>query len=1039
MTGSAREALAHEDVLVPERIDNFLDVLRFRAAGTGGRLHFLDSRGSVERTIDARELLELAFGLARTLDHLSPGDRVALLHEPGPDFVVAFFGALVRGLVPVPLYPPEPVNVKSTARRLVTILRDCQARAILTTDRGVESLPAHLSEISGDLSVPLRSTSRVEPEPDDGRPAPRGEDTAFLQYTSGSTSVPRGARVSHANLVANSRWIQSVYGNTPGTQGVSWLPPYHDMGLIGGVLQPVFAGFDAYLLSPLAFVRRPLLWLRVIARVRARVSGAPNFAYDLAARRADPASLEGLDLSCWEAAFCGAEPVRASTLRRFAEVFAPAGFRESAFAPCYGLAEATLIVSGRPRGSGLRTLIVDKESLERLEVVEASADSAGAEIVSCGPPAGDTRVRTVDPVTGADTTGVGEVVVQSASVAQGYHGEDARSREVFRDDGLWTGDLGFLHGGELYLVGRSKEVVIVRGRNYHPQDLEETIGEDVPELRPGRIVVGTLEFGSDSDAIVIAEPRQADADLSRLIFEMQSSVRQRHGIPIEAVLVPSGTIGRTSSGKLQRRAAVEALVRGDIVPLASSSDAAGRSRADAAPTEQPQPALEVEQILERMARELALILRMRVEDLDVDVPITQLGFDSLTATDLRVEISGTFGVDVSMATLAGGPTLRALSEAIARARAAGRVEATLLPAERQGEPAPSGRGPGGAPVTLPEPSLFFFESTASPASGRQRPLYAFLERSVRAADQAGFRAAWLPERHFHEFGAPFPNPAVLAAALATQTSSIGLRAGSVVLPLHHPLRVVEEWAMVDHLSGGRVGISFTSGWNPRDFVLGADRFETRRETLCDEIDRIRSIWRGESLAFVDGTGTPATVAAMPRPVQRELPTWLTCTDRADRFEEAGRRGYHVLTALLFQDVETLASRIETYRRARTAAGHDRGWVTLSIHTYVGEDADEARETVRAPLAAYLESSVRLWSSQSAALAALAASDRRAALAFAVERYTASSLIGSRDQCRERLARLAQVGVDEVACQIDFGVASDSALAGLDRLAGLWGE
>jgi natural product biosynthesis luciferase-like monooxygenase protein len=666
-----------------------------------------------------------------------------------------------------------------------------------------------------------------------------------------------------------------------------------------------------------------------------------------------------------------------------------------------------------------------------------SAAHTPVEVVSCGPPAGDTAVRIVDDETGAETAGVGEVVVRSASVAQGYHGSDAESRRVFRRDGLRTGDLGFLHDGELYLVGRSKEIVIVRGRNFHPQDLEETIAEDFPTLRQGRIVVGSFDLGGESDGVVIAEPKQADADLTTLLAELQTSVRLRHGISIEAALVPPGTINRTSSGKLQRRAAVEALVRGEVEPLVSSVDFSKRSRA-AADAGTAQPGLDEAAILEQMSRELALLLKMRVEGIDVDAPITQLGFDSLTATELRVEINGAYGVDVSMATLAAGPSLRVLSAAIARARDAGRDEATVAIAQAPDEFALR-QAASGAAIALPEPSLFFFESTATPASGKQRPLYSFLERSVRAADQAGFCAVWLPERHFHEFGAPFPNPAILAAALATQTSHIALRAGSVVLPLHHPLRVVEEWSMVDHLSGGRVGISFTSGWNPRDFVLGADRFKTRRETLCDEIDKVRALWRGEPAAFVDGTGAATPVSVMPKPVQADLPTWLTCTDRADRFEEAGRRGYRVLTALLFQDAATLASRIETYRRARADAGHDRGWVTLALHTYVGEDAAEARQTVQAPLTAYLESSVHLWSSQSAALATLSEQDRRAALSYAVERYSQNSLIGSAENCRERLGRLVRIGVDEVACQIDFGVQAERALAGLDRLIELWSD
>jgi natural product biosynthesis luciferase-like monooxygenase protein len=338
---------------------------------------------------------------------------------------------------------------------------------------------------------------------------------------------------------------------------------------------------------------------------------------------------------------------------------------------------------------------------------------------------------------------------------------------------------------------------------------------------------------------------------------------------------------------------------------------------------------------------------------------------------------------------------------------------------------------------LPLLSLFFFQSSETTAESSQ-PLYDLIQRAAEIVDGAGFEAIWLPERHFHPFGAPFPNPSVLAAAIAVRTSQLKLRAGSVVLPLHHPVRVAEEWAMVDRLSSGRVGLSFTPGWNPRDYVLGASRFESRRDDCRAAIEAVRALWRGEERSFGDGRGQSTSIRCYPRPIQAELPVWLTCTDNEERFAEAGRAGFNVLTALLLQDVDALRHRVTAYRRARRAAGHPGpGHVTLAVHTHVGPSDAEAERAVREPFRDYLASSLQLWKQVSGRLETMTPRAREDALDYAVERYMrTATLIGSAKTCSERLHSLAALGIDEVACQIDFGLQPDAVLGALPRLASL---
>jgi natural product biosynthesis luciferase-like monooxygenase protein len=328
-------------------------------------------------------------------------------------------------------------------------------------------------------------------------------------------------------------------------------------------------------------------------------------------------------------------------------------------------------------------------------------------------------------------------------------------------------------------------------------------------------------------------------------------------------------------------------------------------------------------------------------------------------------------------------------------------------------------------------SLSFFGSFDSPAGGDR---YRLLVDASRFADRHGFAAVWTPERHFHEFGGIFPNPSLTGAFLAAETDRIRIRAGSVVLPLHHPVRVAEEWSVVDNLSGGRVDVSFATGWHPDDFVLAPLLYAPRLERTFEGIETVRRLWRGEPLTAPNGLGLPVTVRLHPPPVQPELPVWITCTGRPARFADAGERGFNVLTALIFQTQEELSARVAEYRAARGRGGHDpaKGTVTLTLHALLGDDPDRVRVSVHEPLTRYLRSSVDLWRRENPALGGLA---RRAdALEFAFERYFRSGLFGTVERCAERVRELGEMGVDEIACLVDFGAAPGAVLESLERLA-----
>ncbi|MGW1753613.1 fatty acyl-AMP ligase [Streptomyces mirabilis] len=496
------------------------------------------------------------------------GSRALLLYPPGLEFISGYLGCLSAGVVAVPGLPPQGRSQNHRAlTRMKRLIADADAKVILGGREVLAALAAqaeHLPELDGITCV---ATEDIPDEAADSwrEPDLTADSVAFLQYTSGSTSAPRGVMVTHGNLLDNQRAITERMGHTPDTLAeyehelfVSWLPVYHDMGLIGPVLNTVHLGATATLFSPLHFLQRPARWLTALSRYRPHTSGGPNFAYELCLKHATPELLDGLDLGRWKVAFNGAEPVRAATLRRFAETFAPAGFRREALYPCYGLAEATLIVTG---GS-----VDTPPTLAAAPGSERHVGAADAAAVGSGRPIPGTTVVIADPERREELPEgeVGEIWVSGAGVAKGYWRNALATRETFRatlkdrpDRFLRTGDLGFLREGELFVTGRLKDLMVIDGRNHYPQDLELSAEMSHGALRPGCTAAFSVDGGVEGEQpVIVAETApDAAADSERITEVIRSAIGEAHGLAVrDVVLVHPGTIPKTSSGKIQRHA-----------------------------------------------------------------------------------------------------------------------------------------------------------------------------------------------------------------------------------------------------------------------------------------------------------------------------------------------------------------------------------------------------------------------------------------------------------------------------------------------------
>jgi natural product biosynthesis luciferase-like monooxygenase protein/FkbM family methyltransferase len=1716
-----------------------VELLRVRAESQPAKIAytFLIDVETEEARLTYEELDQRARAIAARLQDSGAKDQlVLLLYPPGLEYIAAFFGCLYAGAVAVPVYPPTS---QRSLPRLWSIVKDACPRVALTT----AAILSRLEQTSGsvelqtlqwlttdDLNLDIAGQWRSEPLP--------GESLAFVQYTSGSTATPKGVMLTHANLLHNQRMILTAFEQTEQSIILGWLPLYHDMGLIGNVLQSMYCGAPCILMSPLSFLQKPARWLQAISRYRATTSGGPNFAYDLCVRKIGSTERADLDLGSWTVAFNGAEPIRESTIDRFCEAFEPCGFRREAFFPCYGLAEATLFVSGGPRPAAPVIARARRTELEHNQVVDAGdGNDCVASFVGSGRMGLDQDVRIIDPANLRECAPdvIGEIWVAGPQIAQGYWKRPEESESVFKacvadtkaGPYLRTGDLGFTRDGELFVTGRLKDLIIIRGRNYFPHDIELTAERSHEGLRPGGGAAFSIDLSGEEHLVVMHEvDRRHDLSYEEVIGAIRQAVTEEYEVQVHAiVLLKAGSLPKTSSGKIQRHACRNSFLKDELAPLAVWRANVADISDDAVPSLQSNP--DRRAIKEWLVDTLAARLRVESAEIQTDRPVTWYGVDSLMAVDLVHAMQTSLGVNLTIADVFQSPALGDLAERVFESLQARTIElspppqsqseeaplshgqralwflhqlapesaaynitaaavvhspldkpaleqaleklierhpalrttfpldaetpvqrvtdltitlkhedtgelseaafttrlneetgrpfdltngpllrvslfkrpakehvlllvahhmvadfwsmallinewATIYEAQiagsntsltpltlnyldysrsqtdllagREGErhwhywqnqlsavpavldlptshPRPqlqsyagaterfrldkeltrrlkqlshdynstlyttllaafqillyrytgqldflvgspsSGRrgaafrsvvgyfvnplplrarispettfasfhnevrqtvldamehedypfgllverlqierdpsraplfqvmfswqqsplpqqrglaafalGESGSrmkigslevqPMPLDQPSAQFdltlmladadkeipgllqynrdlfdavamarmarhfqvlladivahpqkriadlqlltpsdhqlllregndtstafaaenclhqlfeaqaqhtpdqialvfrdeqytfsevnnranqlahhlkklgvgpevcvgislersaemlisllavlkaggaylpldptyprerldfmltdsqtrvlltqhdllttltgdvqriclytdwadiaTESTRNPPSqstpenlayviytsgstgrpkgvmishrnvvnfcagidqcfapheigtwlavtsisfdisvlellwtltrgfkvaiqsetenasaaleqaktisprqnidfslfyfaseesGRAEDRYRLLMEGAKFADEHDFTAVWTPERHFHEFGGLYSNPALTSATLAAITKRVQLRAGSVVLPLHHPIRVAEEWAFVDNVSHGRVAVSFASGWHADDFVFAPENYPERKQLMLQQLETVRSLWRGEALSFKGGAGNDVEIRIHPRPIQPELPFWITTAGHPDTFRAAGEAGANLLTHLLGQSIEELAEKIDIYRQSwRPRKGSaEKPFVTLMLHTFVGPDLEYVAEKVQGPLSRYLASSVGLAKNFLRSLGhevadELTVADVEALLAHAFDRYyQTSGLFGTPETCVRMIDRLKFAGVDEVACLIDFGVDVDSVLSNLKYL------
>jgi acyl-CoA synthetase (AMP-forming)/AMP-acid ligase II/acyl carrier protein len=541
---------------------------------------FLDDRdGKTEWTYADLERRARVIA-ARLQLELQPGDRAILVYPPGLDFIAAFFGCMYAGVVAVPATYPKP---RRPMPRLSRIAVDCDAHVALSTAATLTTLDPELLSKDAATSQWIATDELPDALADEWqRPTIATSDLAFLQYTSGSTSDPKGVMVSHANLLNNLECIRRAFGigeteeDIESATGAFWLPAYHDMGLIGGVLTPLYMGGRSVLMSPTAFLQRPIRWLQTIHEYRATISGAPNFAYDFCARRTKPDERAGLDLSRWRLAFCGAEPIRPETLSLFAETFQEFGFRSQAFYPCYGLAETTLLAAGPNYSHEPVVLTVNRQALAEHRVAPACGEpeEMTQQLVGCGQQMYEHQLLIVRPDTNepCEADEVGEILIQGPSVCQGYWNRAEESTAMFGNhvDGhagefLRTGDLGFVRDGELFVTGRLKDVVIIRGRNHYPQDIEQTAEEAHPAVMMGAAFAITNEGGERLVVVHQIDRQFRDANFDEVIRAIRRAIVEQHELdPYAVVLIRQTSLPITSSGKVQRSLCREQYLAGEL-------------------------------------------------------------------------------------------------------------------------------------------------------------------------------------------------------------------------------------------------------------------------------------------------------------------------------------------------------------------------------------------------------------------------------------------------------------------------------------------
>ena len=701
--GARTKHVDEEDILTPaparQREPTMVDVLRTRADNEPQRkaFGFIVDGDSQEEDISYGKLDERARAVAGTLqDHGLAGERAVLLYPPGLDYIAAVYACFYANVLAVPAYPPDPTRLVRTLPRLRTIVRDADAKVILTTSMIVQMKDAVLEQAPEFASLTWIATDEIEPAragtwKDRGR---RTSDIAFLQYTSGSTADPKGVMLSHGNLLHNLACIRAHARLGPDIVGMSWLPPYHDMGLIGFILEPVFCGGPAIHMSPLHFLEKPVRWLQAISRHRVWVSAAPNFAFDLCVRKVTDEEKSQLDLRPWKMVLNGAEPVRAPTLHRFARAFAQTGFDDTSFRPVYGLAEGALLASFPRVDRSTRIERLAPAALREDRVVRVSEFEPATILVGCGSPVGGQQLVIVDPASSRPLSPgrVGEIWLKGNSVAQGYWRNPEATDATFKarldlseytplagrhapDPGpyLRTGDLGFIEDESLFITGRLKDLIVIRGRNHYPQDIELTVEQCHTALRPGCVAAFGVESDEDARLVIVAEldrRKSQGVDPTTVIETMRRAVSEDHELHAQVVvLVTSNAIPKTSSGKIQRRACRAAFLEGSLETIAQSES--GQSQVtiedrrgvalDRDLLMSLAPAAREAQLAAHLQGLVCAALRLKGDDVALDRPLYTLGLDSMAAVQLKAELEVITGAALPLADYLQGPSIQELA------------------------------------------------------------------------------------------------------------------------------------------------------------------------------------------------------------------------------------------------------------------------------------------------------------------------------------------------------------------------------------------
>ena len=666
------------------------EVLQHRAQETPDQLAFTFEDASGERVqwtfaeLDARAKA-IAFSLS---DECDADDRVLLVYPPGLEFIAAYFGCFYAGVLPVPATYPKP---RRPMPRLDSIAKDCQPQLVLTHSSVLKGLnldeqsPA-LASIAWKATDELPTTSGKNFIPVDRS----SEDLAFLQYTSGSTSEPRGVMISHGNLMHNLAAICEGFAidtqSDHVSQGVFWLPAYHDMGLIGGVLCPLYVGGISHLLAPTTFLRTPLRWLELMSETGASISGSPNFGYDYVVQKTTPEERDSLNLEKWRLAFCGAEPIHPGTLERFAEAFAAASFNSSAFYPCYGLAESTLLATGGKGPAEPRIVMVDRQKLgqHQAERVETSHSNA-ASLVGCGSPRNQNAVAVVDPQSCLQQSEgcVGEIWIAGGSVARGYWGREGDSCDTFgaslsgeaNGGYLRTGDLGFFLDGDLFVTGRLKDVIIIRGSNHYPHDIERTAENSHEAVDMGAAF--SVEGQREEQLVVVHQIRREHrkADMDEVLRSIRTSIVEEHELdPQSIVLIRPASLPITSSGKVQRSRCRDQYLAGELSIVAEWTkpvgDNEGIESGEQLTAAKPSFLQNLEQADQsKLSAEVEewligwLTARAGLEPgtMQANTPFAELGIDSLTAVEISQDMDEVLGLQLPPMVIWSCPTAAELS------------------------------------------------------------------------------------------------------------------------------------------------------------------------------------------------------------------------------------------------------------------------------------------------------------------------------------------------------------------------------------------